>query len=175
MQRNFETINLHKIQEFIDMGRLVPKPDSFITMRNLVDCGMITQAQDGIKILAKNKEELRTPIHLEVSCASTAAIQAVEAAGGTVTAVHFNTLALRALLKPTNFDILPRRARPPPKIMPFYLDEAKAGYLSPSIQLRNLELFGQVTSEETCRKEHEQLMELRRRLTRAQRTAGFRR
>jgi len=92
---------------------------------------------------------------LEVSRASEDAIQAVEAAGGTITCVHFNKLALRALLKPYKFDILPRRARPPPKLMNYYLDRTKAGYLSPEVQMRNLKLFGAVTSEEKLREEHE--------------------
>jgi len=44
--------------------------------------------------------------------------------------------------------ILPRRARPPPKLMPFYLDYDRRGYLSPEVQLRNRALFGgRVTSE----------------------------
>lgn len=38
-------------------------------------------------------------IHLEVSRASAAAIDAVEAQGGTVTCAHFNRLALRALVR----------------------------------------------------------------------------
>lgn len=38
------------------------------------------------------------PIHLEVSRASAGAIEAIEAQGGTVTCVHFNRLALRALV-----------------------------------------------------------------------------
>ncbi|CAM9661789.1 unnamed protein product, partial [Choristocarpus tenellus] len=73
-------------------------------------------------------------IHLEVSRASTSAIAAVEAAGGTVTCVHFNTLALRSLLKPEKFVILPRRARPPPRLMPYFLDNGKRGYLSPEVK-----------------------------------------
>ncbi len=105
---------------------------------------------------------MKTPIHLEVSFASTEAIKAVEAAGGTVTCVHFNKLALRALIKPLKFDILPRRARPSPKIIDYYLDKEKAGYLSPEIQLRNLKLFGSVTSEEQCREDHLKVMHMRR-------------
>jgi hypothetical protein len=75
-----------------------------------------------------------------------------------VTCVHFNKLALRALIKPFKFNILPRRARPPPKIMDYYLDHTKAGYLSPEIQIRNLKLFGCVSSEESLREEHEKFM-----------------
>lgn len=101
-------------------------------------------------------------MHFEVSQASTEAIKAVEAAGGTVTSVHFNKLALRALIKPTEFNILPWRARPPPKTMPYYLDRTKAGYLSPEIQIRNLKLFGVVTSEDALREEHENFMKMKR-------------
>ena len=38
-------------------------------------------------------------IHLEVSRASAAAIEAVESQGGTVTCAHFNRLALRSLVR----------------------------------------------------------------------------
>lgn len=93
-----------------------------------------------------------------MSQASAEAIKAVEAAGGTITCVHFNKLAIRALLKPLKFGILPRRARPPPKIMDYYLDKNKCGYLSPEIQIRNLNMFGTVTSEEVVRKEHDAYM-----------------
>jgi len=86
----------------------------------------------------------------------------VEAAGGTVTTVHFNRLALRALTKPLKFELFPRRARPQPTAMPYYLDKNKAGYLSPEVQIRNMKLFGAVTSERAVREEHERFMDLRR-------------
>ncbi|CAM9131416.1 unnamed protein product [Hapterophycus canaliculatus] len=94
----------------------------------------------------KGKKTLQ-PIHLEVSRASAGAIEAIEAQGGTVTCAHFNRLALRALLKPEKFEELPKRARPPPRLMPFYLDHGRRGYLAPEIQMRNLELFGAPTTE----------------------------
>ena len=157
------------------MRRLTPKPNELLTMKDLLLSGLFTNPMDGVKILGKvninrnyihsvlpywqffikGKENFKVPIHLEVSRASEDAIQAVEAAGGTITCVHFNKLALRALLKPYKFDILPRRARPPPKLMNYYLDRTKAGYLSPEVQMRNLKLFGAVTSEEKLREEHE--------------------
>lgn len=96
--------------------------------------------------------------------ASAGAIAAVESAGGTVTCVHYNTLALRALMKPFKFELLPLRARPPPKIMDYYLDRTKAGYLSPEIQIRNLKLFGVVTSDDRYRREHEEFMNAKRAL-----------
>jgi hypothetical protein len=36
-----------------------------------------------------------------------------------------------------------------------FLDGTKAGYLSPEIQIRNLKLFGHVTSETPYREEHD--------------------
>jgi len=153
-ERDLVPVNLEKIQEFIDMKRLVPKEKELITMKDLVYCGLVSRAKDGIKLLARGKECLRTPVHLEVTSASVAAIEAVEAIGGTVTSAHVNTLGMRALIKPHKFSYLPMRARPPPKLMPYYLDKTKAGYLSPEIQRRNLELFGHVTSEERLRDDH---------------------
>lgn len=95
---------------------------------------------------------------MEVTQASRTAIEAVEKAGGTVTCVHFNKLAMRALLKPHKFEILPWRARPIPTIMQYYLDKDNSGYMSPEIQIRNAKLFGHVTSEAKYRAEHEAFM-----------------
>jgi len=162
--REMQVLNLDKVQEFIDTGRLQPKQSALLTMRDLLESGIVSQVKEGIKLLAKGKEDLRVPIHLEVSQASVEAIKAVEKAGGTVTCVHFNELALRALLKPFKFEILPHRARPPPRLMNYYLDRTKAGYLSPEIQVRNLKLFGHVTSEDSLRDEFERFMNKRRAL-----------
>ena len=112
---------MDKVQHFIDMGRLAPKPKEMVTIRDLVASGLVSQVRDGVKLLAKGKEELKVPVHLEVSAASTEAIAAVEKAGGTVTCVHLNKLAIRALVKPYKFDILPHRARPPPRLMGTFL------------------------------------------------------
>lgn len=94
--------------------------------------------------------------------ASAEAIRAIESVGGTVTCVHLNKLALRALVKPFKFELLPRRARPPPKLVNYYLDRTKNGYLSPEIQIRNLKMFGTVTSEQKYRDEHDRYMEAKR-------------
>ncbi|TFJ85447.1 hypothetical protein NSK_002957 [Nannochloropsis salina CCMP1776] len=153
------------VQNWIDMGRLVVPADRLMTMKDLVDAGIFkaNRVKHGIKLLARGGEHVHTPFHIEVSRASLGAIDAVEKAGGTVTCVHFNRLALRALLKPEAFRVpvlgedgqveetlqLPRRARPPPRLMPLYLDSDRRGYLSPEVQRRNKGLFnGQVTSEE---------------------------
>merc|ERR1719223_1131373 len=109
-------------------------------MKDLVNAGLTTTGsiKHGVKLLAKGKERLRTPFKIEISRASNGAIEAIEKAGGEITTVHYNKLALRALLKPEKFDVIPRRARPPPKLMQYYTDYEKRGYLSPEIQLKKL-------------------------------------
>lgn len=162
--REMQVVNLERIQEFLAMNRLEHKPKTLTTMRDLVEVGLVTSVKDGIKLLGVGKKDFQVPIHLEVTCASQDAIKAIEAAGGTVTCVHFNTLALRALVEPLKFDILPQRARPPPRLMGYYLDRTKCGYLSPEIQARNLKLFGAVTSEEACRKQFDGYIRLKRKI-----------
>jgi large subunit ribosomal protein L15 len=65
--------------------------------------------------------------------------------GGEVTTVHYNRLALRALLKPQKFVAedgtgqLPKFARPPPKWQPHYTNwDRNRGYLSVQAQMRKL-------------------------------------
>ena len=103
------SLNVGTIQDYIDMGRLSldKNTDGIPTwnMKDLLDAGMFTASsvKHGIKLLAKGKEKLNTPFKLEISRASETAISAVEAIGGEVTTVHYNRLALRALLKPHKF------------------------------------------------------------------------
>lgn len=133
-------VNLGTIQDYVDMGRLVVSPEKVITLKDLADAGVVNgNIKHGVKLLAKGSERLKAPIKLRVSRASSQAIEAVEKAGGEVTTVHYNRLALRALLKPEKFDTLPKFARPPPKLMPYYLNWKKnRGYLSPQAQMREL-------------------------------------
>lgn len=134
-------INIGTIQDYIDMGRLKPNEnDEPWTMKDLVKAGMTnnTSIKYGVKLLAKGKERLRDAIKIEISRASNGAIEAVESVGGEITTVHYNKLALRALLKPEKFDVIPKRARPPPKLMQYYTDNDNRGYLSPEIQLKKV-------------------------------------
>jgi large subunit ribosomal protein L15 len=147
-------INLGKLQDFVDMGRL--STERTLTMKDLVEAGVATMSsvKHGMKLLAKGKERLRSPLKLEVSRASQSAIEALEAVGGEVTTVHFNRLALRALLKPHKFDLLPKRARPPPKLLPYYTNYKNRGYLSLEVQLKNMNLqLGNLDVSNANRKE----------------------
>ncbi|TDH74080.1 uncharacterized protein CCR75_008577 [Bremia lactucae] len=131
-----ETVNLDKLQLFVDMGRL--DANKTITIKSLVDSGLATcsRVKHGIKLLGNGGQHLTAKIDIEVSQASKSAIKAVEAVGGTITSVYHNRLALRALLKPHKFEILPQPARPNPKKLTYYTNYDKRGYLSPKIQVK---------------------------------------
>lgn len=170
-------LNVGKVQDFVTMGRLVPaRSDGVITIRDFVNAGMFpaSSVKSGVKLLGDGKERLTSQLLIEVPWASASAIDAIESKGGFVTTVHYNRLAMRALLKPQKFPmkpeamleaekreeasgdddgveeeeqgeerdgdihdmhLLPRRARPPPKYMPYYTNYEKRGYLNPRVQL----------------------------------------
>jgi large subunit ribosomal protein L15 len=95
-------INLDKIQDWIDQGRLdATKP---ITLKELNKSGACTRVKDGIKLLARGSEMLKVPVHIVVSRASQSAIKAVEAVGGTVTTRFYTAAAIgrirRGLMHP---------------------------------------------------------------------------
>ena len=70
-----------------------------------------------------------------MSAASKSAVEAVEKLGGVVISSYYNKLSLRALKRPQDFDVIPRRARPPRKLMAHYGSWEKRGYLSSEMQL----------------------------------------
>ncbi|KAL3771631.1 hypothetical protein ACHAWU_007748 [Discostella pseudostelligera] len=157
-------LNVVKVQDYVTMGRLRPeRSDGVLTMRDFVNAGMFpaSSVKSGVKLLGEGKQFIKDKLLIEVPFASASAIEAIESKGGFVTTVHYNRLALRSLLKPHKFPMkpesmlatefgpevntdtldvhdvhmLPRRARPPPKYMPYYTDYAKRGYLNPKVQL----------------------------------------
>ncbi|KAF4321562.1 hypothetical protein BBO99_00004605 [Phytophthora kernoviae] len=131
-----ETVNLDKLQLFVDMGRL--DASNKITIKDLVDSGIVTcsRVKHGIKLLGNGGQNLTAKLDIEVSQASETAIKAVEAVGGNITSVYHNRLALRALLKPHKFEMIPQAARPNPKKLKYYTNYEKRGYLSPEIQVK---------------------------------------
>ncbi|KAK3374583.1 hypothetical protein B0H63DRAFT_496067 [Podospora didyma] len=90
-------VNLDQIQAWIDAGRLDPKKK--ITPRELIKSGVAgSSIKDGIKILARGKNTLRTPIDIIVSRASASAIAAIEAVGGKVTTRYYTKESIRRLV-----------------------------------------------------------------------------
>lgn len=90
-------INLNRIQYWINQGRLDPAQP--ITLRELNKSRCIHGVKDGVKLLARGKEELNTPINIIVSRASAEAITAVERLGGTVTTRYYTPFAIKKIMK----------------------------------------------------------------------------
>ncbi|KAG0482973.1 hypothetical protein HPP92_011057 [Vanilla planifolia] len=112
-------VGLGKVAKLINAGKI--DSSELITMKTLKEAGAVgKQIKDGVKLMGRGAELIKWPIHLEVSRVTTRAKAAVEAAGGSVWKVHYTKLGFRALLKPEWFEkkrrLLPRAARPPPKL-----------------------------------------------------------
>lgn len=79
-RKEYAVVNLGLIQKFIDAGRLDASAE--ITDEALVQAGVLRRARDGVRVLAKG--EITSKVTLRVAGASAGAVQAVEAAGGTL-------------------------------------------------------------------------------------------
>jgi large subunit ribosomal protein L15 len=174
-KKDMVPLGLSTLQNYVDMGRI--DPSRTVTLHDLLDAGIFkaNAVKHGVKLLAFKGEAstVKQPLNILVSRASSQAIAAVESAGGTVTTVHYNRLALRQLLRPHKFLPLPsedneggrgdgdgsrdgrrrrvRQARPPPKFQPYYTSYKNRGYLNPVVQMRNwfqnAEASGNTTSD----------------------------
>lgn len=79
-RKEFAVVNLSKLQEFIDNGKL---DAANITEETLVTSGVVRRKLDGIRLLGKG--ELTAKAVITVTGASKGAVEAVEKAGGSVT------------------------------------------------------------------------------------------
>jgi large subunit ribosomal protein L15 len=79
--KHYAVVNLGLIEKFIGLGKL--DLASEINEDALVAAGLTTRKRDGIRILAKG--EIKSAIKLVVTGASAAAVEAVKAAGGSLT------------------------------------------------------------------------------------------
>lgn len=86
----FAAINLGRIQAAIDRGLL--KSDGTITGAQLVEAGLVRNARDGVRLLAKGV--MKAKLNLEVAGASRSAIAAVEKAGGSVKTTYTKPVRL---------------------------------------------------------------------------------
>lgn len=90
-------VNLDKIQSWIDQGRINPAYP--ITIKELADSRCVSNVRDGVKLLARGSEQLRSPFSIVVSRASTAAIAAVEAAGGSIMTRYYTPFAIQRIIR----------------------------------------------------------------------------
>lgn len=79
--KHYAVVNLGLIEKFIGLGKLDASVE--ITEDALVAAGLTSRKLDGIRIL--NKGEIKSAVKLVVTGASAAAIEAVKAAGGSLT------------------------------------------------------------------------------------------
>ena len=94
---DMKPLNLCKIQDWVDQGRLDPsKP---ITIKELCDSRCVSNVKDGVKLLAKGSEQLSAPLNIIISRASAKAIATVEAAGGSVTTRYYTAFAVRKIVR----------------------------------------------------------------------------
>ena len=78
-------MNIGRLQQAVDAKKLDAKKP--VTLDALIAAGVVTKRRDGVRVLAKG--ELKAKLALEVSGASkSAAVEAVEKAGGSVTIVE---------------------------------------------------------------------------------------
>ncbi|KAJ6109422.1 54S ribosomal protein L10 [Penicillium sp. IBT 16267x] len=89
-------VNLSRIQEWIDQGRIDPTRP--ITVRELTQSRCIHKHKDGVKVLGDGAASLKQPIHLVVSRVSASAIAAVEAAGGSVATRFYTRSAIKHIM-----------------------------------------------------------------------------
>ncbi|KAL2888470.1 ribosomal protein L15 [Ceratocystis lukuohia] len=146
------TINLDSLQHWIDTGRLDPSKQ--ITVKEIIESGLVGSVKDGIKLLGRGKSMLRTPVNIMVSRASTEAIEAIEAVGGRIITRYYTKDSIRNLLKGKSISsetplpvgaehvaqaLADAKARPWLKRLPdpthrwdveYYRDPAHRGYLS---------------------------------------------
>jgi large subunit ribosomal protein L15 len=126
-------------------------------LKELVESRCLHGIKDGVKLLARGREELKTPINILVSRASATAIEAIEAVGGTVTTRFYTKQSIKRILKGesessfTPLAMTPSTAESPileavaasaspfsyrlpdptsRKDMEYYRDQAHRGYLS---------------------------------------------
>ena len=78
--RNLNEINLGRIQEAVDAGKL--DANAPITVAALVAAGVLSKPRDGVKVLGTG--ELKARLTFEVAGASKSAMEAIERAGGSV-------------------------------------------------------------------------------------------
>ncbi|MEM7192367.1 MAG: 50S ribosomal protein L15 [Pseudomonadota bacterium] len=79
--KHYNEVNVGRIQTAIDDKKLdATKP---VTVAALLEAGIIRRAKDGVRLLGRG--ELKAKVAFEVTGASSGAVKAVEAAGGSVT------------------------------------------------------------------------------------------
>lgn len=92
-------LNLDRVQNWINQGRIDPSRP--ITIKELGDSRCINPSKvgDGIKLLAGGADKISHPLNIVVSRASKAAISVVESAGGSVLTRYYTPFSIRRIMQ----------------------------------------------------------------------------
>lgn len=94
---HFIPLNLDRLQSWVDQGRIDPlRP---ITIKELGQSRCVCNIKDGVKLLSRGFEQLRSPLNVIVSKASASAIAAIEKAGGSVTTRFYTPFSIQRILR----------------------------------------------------------------------------
>lgn len=143
----YHDINLDRILDFWQHGRIPLKEGETLTIKVMRDCGLLTGTlKDGVKLLGNGADEYSVPLNIEASKASASVIATIEKLGYSYTAVYHTTLGLQAHVNPDRFLLkkgyVPLQARPTHKRqIAYYSNPEKRGYLlkDPSLLLDHVD------------------------------------
>lgn len=133
--RVFHELNLDRIQDFWNNGRIPLNEGETLTIQVMRKCGLITGSlKDGVKILSNGAETYNVPLNVEATKASNLSIETIEKLGHEYTAVYRTRLGLRAHVSPDHFlrtrGYVPLQARPTHRRdIGYYSNQDKRGYL----------------------------------------------
>ncbi|KAJ9101807.1 hypothetical protein QFC21_003146 [Naganishia friedmannii] len=131
--KTYAPVNIAKLQEWLALGKL--DPAETIDVETIFQSNLVhgIKGFSGVKLLGQPNPSLPLPpLKLRLSRYSKSAAQAIIAAGGDVTAVYHNALALRQAAHPEKFfgrevkEALPVRKTD----ILYYSNPAKHGYLA---------------------------------------------
>ncbi|KAL3900468.1 MAG: hypothetical protein SGCHY_001308 [Lobulomycetales sp.] len=129
----FMPVALDSLQFWINRGKIDPARP--ITLKSLYEAGCIRSAKkSGIHLSDRGLSFLQSKnLSIKVQSASPAAVEAVEALGGSVECVYLSQREISAALRPEQFVIMPTQKQHPTdwKDLRHYLSAEHRGYLAP--------------------------------------------
>lgn len=117
-RRRLDYVNIEKLVYFMKRKWLSSTPEKYITIKDMVDTGLLRRAKWGVKLLSKGADRLqdiKTPIFIEVTDCSKTAADIIRSNGGQVRIKYFTKLKLREHLRPEQFPLPLADPLPPQK------------------------------------------------------------
>lgn len=167
-RKEYHDVNLDRIQDFWNNGRIPLKEGETLTIRVMRECGLLTGTlKDGVKLLGNGSETYNVPLNIEASKATGSVMSTIEKLGYKYTSIYHTKLGLQAHINPDEFLLkkgyVPLQARPTHKRdIAYYSNPEKRGYL-----LRDRLLLLDHVGSKRIQKKSEKKSELKRLLEKA--------